>query len=101
MSLFYLRQLPQRGYFSLRLLFTSFVLFIVLFCGKAFSQETGSISGKITDKSNNEVLIGANVLVIGTTTGASTDIDGFEIKGLAAGIYKLRFSYISYQTLII
>ena len=102
MSLFYLRHLPQRGYFSLRFLFTRFVLFIVLFCGNAFSQETGTISGKITDGSTNEVLIGANVLVVGTTIGASTDLDGFySIKGLTAGTYQLKVSYISYQTIII
>ncbi|MFA6541634.1 MAG: TonB-dependent receptor [Bacteroidota bacterium] len=64
--------------------------------------QTGSISGTVTDKSNNEVLIGANVLLIGTSVGASTDIDGhFEIKNLAPGTYTLRFSFVSYQNLLV
>jgi len=35
-----------------------------------FAQSSGSISGKIIDKSTNEELIGANVLIDGTTIGA-------------------------------
>ena len=38
---------------------------------------TGKISGKIQDGNSEEPLIGANVLVIGTTLGAATDVDGF------------------------
>ena len=50
------------------------------------SQNNGSISGKIIDKSNNEELIGANIIIVGTTIGASTDIDGmYQIKNVAAG----------------
>ena len=81
-----------------KILLLAFIL--VSFTG--LQAQTGSISGKVTDKSNNDPLIGANVLVIGTSTGASTDIDGhFEIKGLQEGKYKLRFSYISYRTIVV
>lgn len=65
-------------------------------------QQRTSISGKVTDGTSNEVLIGANVLVVGTTIGASTDLDGnYQIKGLPKGNYQLRFSYISYQSIVI
>lgn len=74
----------------------------VMFSINLFPQSTGSISGKITDRTNNDVLIGANVLVMGTTLGASTDLDGkFLIKGLNQGKYSIRVSYISYQTIVI
>jgi outer membrane receptor protein involved in Fe transport len=66
------------------------------------AQTKGSISGKITDKATNEELIGASVLIVGTTTGASTDLDGtFTLKSLEAGTYQLRVSYISYQTTVV
>lgn len=76
---------------------------IVVFTGiQTFGQGRGTISGKITDKSNNEELIGANILVVGTTTGSSTDIDGnYSIKNLDPGSYSLKISYVSYQSMVI
>ena len=97
MSLFYFRHLPQRGYISLRFLFTSFLLSIVLFCGNAFSQGTGAIGGTIVDKQNGEALIGANIFLEGTTLGAASDLDGnFEIRGVPVGSYTLIASMVSY-----
>ncbi len=69
---------------------------------ETYSQQKGNIFGKITDKSNDEELIGANVLIVGTTLGASTDIDGkFNIGGLADGNYTIKVSYISYNSVTV
>ena len=85
------------NYFSIALLITFFALSV-----KTNAQGTGSITGKITDKTTNEDLIGANVVLLGTITGASTDIDGvYKIENLKPGNYRLKVSYISYQPLII
>ena len=67
----------------------------------AFSQDKGTIVGKITDKElNNEPLPFANVLIKGTTKGTTTDIDGlFEIAGVDPGTYTLVISFIGYKTL--
>ncbi|MBV6514291.1 MAG: hypothetical protein FMNOHCHN_03894 [Ignavibacteriaceae bacterium] len=78
------------------------LLIMVFIAGNITAQNKGSITGKITDKQNNEELIGANILVSGTSIGASTDIDGiYAIKNLDPGVYELKVSYISYQTLVI
>ena len=37
---------------------------------------TGKIAGKILDKNTGESLLGANIIVMGTTLGASADVDG-------------------------
>jgi TonB-dependent receptor len=75
---------------------------IITFNSMVFAQGNGSIGGKVADKTTNEVLIGANIIIIGTTTGASTDIDGiYSIKNLAPGKYTLRYSFISYQSLTV
>ena len=43
----------------------------------------GTLSGTITDAASGETLVGVNVLVIGTTRGAATDLDGqFQIADL-------------------
>ena len=80
-----------------------FILFILLTTfSLSFGQVKGIISGKIIDKSTNEDLIGASVLVVGTTTGAQTDLDGvYSIKGISPGKYQLKISYISYQTVVV
>ena len=63
----------------------------------AFGQ--GTLSGKIVDAGNKEALIGVNVLIMGTTLGASTDIDGkFSVPNVKAGEYSIRISYIGFET---
>ena len=77
-------------------------VFALLLAPAALAQQMGSISGKIVDKSNNEPLIGANVLTVGTKIGAISDLDGhFTLRNLAPGVYQIRFSFISYQTLTV
>jgi len=55
------------------------------------------ITGKVTDATTNEGLIGVTVLIQGTYTGTVTDVDGkFSLK--AAPGANLVFSFIGYQT---
>ena len=81
-------------------LFVFFLFALILLSHSLPGQTTGKISGQVRD-TNNEPLIGVNIVVEGTALGASTDLDGFYvILNIRAGIYKLRFSYIGYQTKI-
>ncbi|MFN8278358.1 MAG: carboxypeptidase-like regulatory domain-containing protein [Chitinophagales bacterium] len=58
----------------------------------------GTITGKVLDANNAEALIGATVVLEGTTQGVATDIDGnFTLLDLPAGSYNLVVSYIGYQ----
>ena len=70
-------------------------LFFVVFAATAYSQDV-TITGTVTD-ANSEPLVGVNVLVKGTTTGAITDIDGnFSVSGKKGS--TLVFSYIGMLT---
>lgn len=62
-----------------------------------------NIKGIILDKASKEPLIGATIQVIGTETGAITDIDGnFVITGLTTGkTYEIEVKYISYKPLLL
>ena len=62
----------------------------------ATAQEK-SITGKITDASTNEALIGVTVLQEGTNNGTVTNIDGKYTIKVKAGS-KLVFSYIGYSS---
>lgn len=56
-----------------------------------------SVSGTLVDNADNEPLIGASVLVQGTSTGALSDVDGnFKIMNLENGSYTLVVSYVGY-----
>jgi len=62
----------------------------------AFAQ-SGKIAGKVTDAENGEALIGASVLVVGTSLGAATDFDGnYNILNVPPGVYTIRISYVGY-----
>ncbi len=76
------------------------VLLILLTTVFSFGQSTGSIAGKLTDKEfNNEPLPFANILLKGTTTGTTSDIDGnYVFSDLDTGDYTLVFSFVGYET---
>jgi outer membrane receptor protein involved in Fe transport len=58
----------------------------------------GSISGLVIDAETGETLIGVNVVIDGTTSGTTTDLDGrFRLDRLRAGEYHLLFSFIGYD----
>jgi len=74
-----------------------FLLFLAIACSAAFGQER-SISGTVSDRSTNESLPGASVLIKGTTIGVTTDIDGKFTLKVPAGDNTLVVSYVGYET---
>jgi hypothetical protein len=59
---------------------------------------TGNVTGYVIDKSTGEALVGANVLVEGTSMGSSTDANGrFLINNIPQGRHNLKITYIGYQ----
>ncbi|HPG33394.1 MAG TPA: TonB-dependent receptor, partial [Lentimicrobium sp.] len=59
---------------------------------------TSTIQGEVKDSQTKETLIGATVMVKGTSTGTITDINGtYAIKNLAAGNITLVVSYVGYS----
>lgn len=82
-----------------RLLF--FAIFISIYSSNSLFGQA-SIKGVIYDKKTKETLIGATILLKGTTIGASSDLDGnFYINNLKSGEYSVIVSYISYKPQII
>ena len=60
--------------------------------------QVGRIQGKVTDKQTHDALIGANVVVVGTTIGAATDVNGrFLLTNVPVGTRTLKVTYIGYQ----
>ncbi|MDZ7771713.1 MAG: TonB-dependent receptor [Balneolaceae bacterium] len=65
------------------------------------AQERAALRGVITGGAEGQerrALVGANVLVLGTNLGASTDVDGrFSLSSVPPGTHEVRFTYIGYR----
>ncbi len=80
------------------LLSLQILVIVILFAISVDAQTSGKLKGRVVD-SNGDPLIGANILVTGTTTGTTTDVDGYyAILNLRTGIYSVEFRYVGYQS---
>lgn len=58
---------------------------------------TGKISGRVLDAKSREPIFGVNILIVGTTMGAATDLEGqYAILNIPPGIYALKASVLGY-----
>ena len=74
------------------------LLLILSISNLLVAQTTGKITGTIKDAETNEVLIGANIIIDGTYSGAATDIDGtYYILNVKPGTYSLTVNMIGYK----
>lgn len=73
---------------------------LLLFCATFYAQEEVLIKGTVTSVADDEPILGANILVINTTNGTSTDFDGnYKLKVKRGDV--IQFSYIGFVTKII
>jgi len=58
----------------------------------------GKLIGRVTDVKTGEGIINANVVIIGSNFGASTDLDGnYSILNIPPGIYTMEVTCIGYH----
>jgi iron complex outermembrane recepter protein len=74
------------------------LVLLVFFSGIAANAQN-KLTGTVYDNKTNETLIGASVLVKGTTTGTVTDVDGnFSFDPKTPLPFTLEIGYIGYLT---
>ncbi|MBL7095958.1 TonB-dependent receptor [candidate division KSB1 bacterium] len=77
------------------------VITLLLLSSIGFAQTTGKIAGKVTDAISEEALVGANVLIEGTSYGAAAGFNGeFFIINVPPGVYTLRIQMMGYETVL-
>lgn len=65
-----------------------------------FSQK-GTIKGRVFNAKTNEPIEFANILVQGTTTGSTSDLDGnYTFTGITPGFYRLVASFVGFETAV-
>lgn len=73
------------------------LLFLMLVLLPVWMLAQRTIGGKITDSETNEPVVGASVLVVGTSVGALTGSDGAFSIILPEGSNELKISYFGYD----
>lgn len=70
---------------------------LLLFLPFSASAQSGKITGRVLDGETGSPLPGVNVLISGTTQGATTDADGYyNILNVSPGTYNIRASFVGY-----
>lgn len=75
-----------------------FIIFLLVGLTSLQAQQSGNITGIVTDKVAGEPLPGATVLLEGTSLGAATSIEGeYNIRQVAPGVYNMIVRYIGFK----
>ncbi len=63
------------------------------------AKSTTVLAGKVVDHRTGEALVGAEVVIAGTTIKAMTDFDGnFKFSNVKPGTYQVNVNFISYES---
>ena len=75
------------------------VFFALFFLTIQLTLAQNIISGKVVDSENQEAIPGANVIVVGSNTGAVADFDGnFTLNTSAEFPLTIEVSYVGYSS---
>ncbi len=78
------------------------IAFLLLALAPAAYAQTGKIAGRVVDGDTGETLPGVNVVIVGTTQGATTNVEGyFTILNVRPGTYAVRASFIGYTPVVV
>ncbi len=77
-----------------KLFYSLFTLLLVGLATAVSAQRT--VTGTVTDDQTGEPLIGANILVVGTSVGTVSDLDGSYTLNVPEGTTQLSISYTGY-----
>jgi TonB-dependent starch-binding outer membrane protein SusC len=92
----------QQECMKIKVNFKSLVLLVLFSVLGNFAIAQKTISGLVTDGENNEPLVGASIVVTGTTKGTLSDVDGkYTLTDVPASSTSLTFSFTGYANVTI
>lgn len=74
------------------------LIFYFLFCAHLVIAQNYTVSGYITDFSNGETVIGANIYCVELGLGTSANTYGFYSITLPQGSYSFTYSFLGYES---
>ncbi|NQV50733.1 MAG: TonB-dependent receptor [Candidatus Marinimicrobia bacterium] len=83
-------------------IFTFLITFILTIPQTLQAGVTGKLSGKLSRSDTGEAIVGASIQIDGTNFGSISDNLGrFAILNIPPGTYKLRVSFIGFETILL
>ena len=62
------------------------------------TRAQGTVTGNVQEENSTEALIGAHIILAGTTMGTIADVHGnFRLKNIKPGMYTVQVTFIGYQ----
>lgn len=81
---------------------SALIVVLVMSVGFVNAQTRSRIQGTVKDAKTGEPLPGVNVLVVGTTLGAVTDLEGkYFVVNVPVGTYEVRASMVGYSSMLV
>lgn len=80
--------------------FTTMLVLAFVFCANSLFAQTRQVSGTVVSAGDNEPIIGATVVIQGTTNGGVTDANGKYTVSNVNGAVSFQVSYLGYKTQI-
>ena len=80
---------------------TILLIIMIIFSSQSKAQTSnfGKLSGSIVDIETEEPLIGANIIVTGTTMGTMSNLQGqFTLSKIPVGKYRIKATIIGYKS---
>jgi TonB-dependent starch-binding outer membrane protein SusC len=72
---------------------------LVAFSGRTLRAQQGSVAGQVTDKATQQPIVGAQVLIFGTSLQALTNREGrYTIARVPAGRYQMQARLLGYAS---
>lgn len=77
----------------------TFMLFYLCVCIGMATAQTSTVQGIVTSADDGEPIVGASVMVLETSLGTITDVDGkFVINNVPHDAKTVRISFVGMQT---
>jgi outer membrane receptor protein involved in Fe transport len=78
------------------------LLFLISSVFAVYAGTTGKIAGIVTEKSTGNPIPGANIIIVGTSLGAASNINGeYTILYVPPGAYDMQVSVIGFRKVIV